>query len=159
MTCVKEWDRCHAGLNTARTWNLSTQYAVGKHHLTSGHVDSGAKPQVSTYDLSVSLIRILLLLFHATAVTVAVSVGVVISPSWYVNRSCWDVQHAVWSAQRTVWCPKRWARWRCWVSEWVSVVWGVSGVWSQMLSIWRYILEQLIKPSRWHEHTHTHTLI
>ena len=34
MTHVKEWDSvvtCHAGLNTARTWNLST-YAVGKHH-------------------------------------------------------------------------------------------------------------------------------
>ena len=48
----------HAGLNTARTWNLST-YTVGKHHLTSRHVDSGAKPRVSTCDLSFFLLLIL----------------------------------------------------------------------------------------------------
>ena len=44
-----EWDSvvsCHAGHNSAQTWNLQ-KCVIGRHALTSKHVDSGARPVVS----------------------------------------------------------------------------------------------------------------
>ena len=45
---MKEWDSvvtCHRGHPEARTWNLANG-TIGKHSLTSRHVDEGAVPQV-----------------------------------------------------------------------------------------------------------------
>ena len=44
-----EWDSvvsCHAGHSSAQTWNLQ-KCVIGRHSLTSKHVDSGARPVVS----------------------------------------------------------------------------------------------------------------
>ena len=54
-----EWDSvvsCHAGHNSAQTWNLQ-KCVIGRHSLTSKHVDSGARPVVSKLLSSVSLQR------------------------------------------------------------------------------------------------------
>ena len=44
-----DWDSvvsCHAGHSSAQTWNLQ-KCVIGRHSLTSRHVDSGARPVVS----------------------------------------------------------------------------------------------------------------
>ena len=44
-----DWDSvvsCHAGHSSAQTWSLQ-KCVIGRHSLTSKHVDSGARPVVS----------------------------------------------------------------------------------------------------------------
>ena len=44
-----EWDSvvsCHSGHRSAQTWNFQN-YVIGRHSLTSKHVESGARPLVS----------------------------------------------------------------------------------------------------------------